>query len=209
MKYSIIILCIILLIYYFYTKDKNTNKQFNTQDNFLSDKDCDKLIELIEHRLKPSTVVLPGKSAVDLDSRTSNTAFFKRSENKIVRKIENRVCKMLNVSPYQLEPLQVAKYIEGQQYKYHYDFFNSEINEVTNQRHHTVIIYLNNVKKKNGGCTDFKYGDSHQPIKGKMLHWSNLDNELNPDKSTLHAGKPIIGEAEKYIVTVWTRLNEY
>jgi len=204
---------LLLFIYSIYSLDKymsnNREKRFVTiDDNFLSHEECDKLIEMVEPRLKPSTIITNSRSTIDYNTRTSSTAFLKHGENEIVSKIENEICKLFDINKLQLEPLQISKYTSGQQYKYHYDYFNdSNIGQHLGQRHYTALIYLNTVKKSNGGSTKFYYDKSIQPLKGRMIYWSNLNSDLEPDQRTLHAGKPIIGNGCKYIVSIWTRCN--
>lgn len=183
--------------------------KINTYDDFLSKEDCQTLITTMESKLKPSTVVCKNGAVQDDNARTSYTAFFNRGENELIEKIENKVCDLLNLSKYQLEPIQISRYIEGQQYKYHYDYLDTKMNKIKNQRQHTVLIYLTNVPEKNGGCTKFYYDKAYQPIQGKMVQWCNLTDNDKPNKYSLHSGEPIKGNCEKYILTIWTRLNEF
>jgi prolyl 4-hydroxylase len=171
-------------------------------NNFLDGKICDKIIN-IDKIYKPSGIIENGINVRNTNARTSSTTSFLRGENEYIDNISKRVCKMLNIHLEHLEPVQLSKYDNGQQYKYHHDYFK----KIDNQRQYTVIIYLNSIPKHNGGSTDFYYGNNFQPKRGSLLYWSNLNSNGTVNYNTLHAGKPIKGDV-KYILTLWSRVNK-
>lgn len=179
----------------------NINKLKVTKiNNFLSKKECKHIINNVK-TFKSSTVI--SKNRIISSGRTSTSHMFKKSD-KLISFIETRICKMFNIKLQQLEPIQLTKYTKGQEYKYHYDYFKQNN---SNQRHYTIIIYLNDIPQGSGGTTDFFYGENFIPIEGNMIWWSNLNDDLTCNKMTLHSGKPILNDSCKYILTIWTRVN--
>jgi prolyl 4-hydroxylase len=174
-------------------------------DNFISANDCDELLKLTEGRFKDSSVYTHDKGFIDKSARSSSNAFFKKSENELIKKIENKVIDMLNIKLEQLEPLQIVKYEKGQQYKYHYDFFDETVNQ--KQRLHTFLVYLNDLTETDGGATHFPlFKCRFFPFKTRAIYWENIDINGNLNKLSLHAGEPILTDNIKYVLTIWTRV---
>lgn len=180
----------------------DANKIKVTQiSNFLSKKQCKDIINNVKTFNK--SMVIKSENHITVNGRTSSTHMFKKSD-KLISFIETRICKMFNIKLQQLEPIQLTKYTKGQEYKYHHDYFK---HDNSNQRHYTIIIYLNDVPQGSGGTTNFFYGENFIPIEGNMIWWSNLNDDLTCNKMTLHSGKPIMNDSCKYILTIWTRVN--
>ena len=186
------------------------DKPINMYDNFINKNDCDKLIKLSEGKFIQSSVYGSNKGFIDTNARTSSNAYFKRGENSLIKNIENKVCDLLNIKLDQIEPLQIARYERGQEYKYHYDYFEKETDQYNNQRTNSIIIYLNDLTEEDGGATHFPlYKCKFYPYKGRAIHWKNMDLDNNLNKLSLHAGQPILTDKTKYILTIWTRENSY
>ena len=107
------------------------------------------------------------------------------------------------------EPSQAQKYLIGQEFKDHVDYFMPALkryNEYMNiggNRTWTFMIYLNEVP--DGGGTRFTHlSHTFQPKKGMAVVWNNLlaDGRQNPH--TLHSGMPVL-KGEKLIITKWFR----
>lgn len=150
--------------------------------NFLSDEECEALIDLATPRLARSRVVLPPKNDSPADNnnkhlagglnpntqlaqmsvRTSSGAFLNRGlrHHPIVRRIDERIAKHLALPVENGESLHVLRYREGELYKPHFDFFKEENLEKDhpNQRVATVLMYLR--EPENGGETSFPNGVS-------------------------------------------------
>ena len=209
------IIILIILIKVYRAKRKRKSKLCQVKENkpeeiieisnFLSNEECDKLLEMGLNRFVPSQVYGKESMIVDRNVRTSSNAHFTKGENDFIKDIENRVGKICNVNVSQLEAIQLGKYTKGQQYKYHHDYFDKDSDQNHNQRIKTFLLYLNTLKKEDGGETDFFYLDkSFSPVKGKAVIWNNkIGNELNG--MCLHSGKPILSNSTKYIMTIWIR----
>ena len=86
--------------------------------NFLSDEECDHLINLAEGRLKKSSVVDSNTGAsVDSEVRTSSGTFLRSREDDIVTRIEKRLAHVTMIPEENGESLQILKYINGQKYE--------------------------------------------------------------------------------------------
>lgn len=178
----------------------------------LSDDECDQLIELAKPRLARSLTVATrtGGEEVNAD-RTSNGMFFQRGETDLVRRIEQRIARLVNWPEENGEGLQVLHYTPGTEYKPHYDYFDpSEPGTPTilrrgGQRVGTVIMYLAEPEK--GGGTVFP--DVHlevAPKRGNAVFFSY--ERAHPATRSLHGGAPVTA-GEKWIATKWLRERRF
>lgn len=190
--------------------------------NLLTPDECKHFINLGKDRLQRS-----GAATADSayhESRTSSSAFLNRSEDHIVEALENRIARLLNIRPMQLEPVQVLHYQEGQKYDYHTDWFdptlaheNKEIGDnMGGQREYTVLIYLNDVEgadETGNGSTCFQQGNDGGglcavPKIGSGVFWKNVENgEIT--HNTYHSGTPPINGAIKNALNIWTRQKNF
>ena len=190
----------------------------NIIDNFISLNDCDELIKMSEGRFIDS--ILGKASYKDNKVRTSKSLFFKKSENDLIKKIENKVSKLLNVNQNQIERIQMTKYNKNDLYIAHYDFFASKEekeNFKENDRIQTIIVYLNDLDELDGGATYFPYHKIRiYPSKSRAIHFINRyknDNNHQIYKEpnyhpyynlmSLHTGEPILTDKTKYILNIW------
>ena len=179
-------------------------------DGFLSLSECDQLIDLANSRYITSTVYLTNSGTVDVTARSSSCAYFKRCENDLLKSIELKVGQMFSIDPTQIEPLQIVKYEKGQQYKYHYDYFANNTDQVNNQRVYSILVYLNDLDELDGGSTHFPlYKIRTYPYKSRAICWNNLNLDGTENSLTLHAGEPILTDKTKYVLTIWTRQKPY
>jgi prolyl 4-hydroxylase len=193
-----------------FTNDSNFDRPIKIYDNFISNEDCDQLLKIAQGRFIDSTVYVSNQGEVDKSARSSSNVYFSRAENDIISKIENKVSNMLNIKLDQIEPLQIVKYEKGQQYKYHYDFFDDQTDQKNNQRTHTYLVYLNDLNEQDGGSTHFPYYKcKFYPYKTRAIHWENSYPDGSVNKLSLHAGEPILSDTTKYVLTIWTRASSY
>jgi pimeloyl-ACP methyl ester carboxylesterase len=128
--------------------------------NLLSDEECEALIELAKPRLARSLTVATKTGGEEVnEDRTSNGMFFARGESEVVRRIEDRIARLLNWPVENGEGLQVLHYRPGAEYKPHYDYFDPKepgtptILRRGGQRVGTLVMYLAEPEK--GGGTTF------------------------------------------------------
>ena len=143
------------------------------------------------------------------DYRTSQTSPLNYFENKFLLETDKKISNLLNLSPFLGEIMQGQKYLPGEYYKEHYDFFSpfspefKTYCEWMGQRTWTTMIYLNDVEE--GGETYFKHLKLKiKPKKGLLIAWNNLFFNGIPNYKTLHEALPPIS-GDKYIITKWWR----
>lgn len=181
--------------------------QLFTLDHFMSDEECDDIVELIRQNLRPSTVTI--ESPTDKYFRTSSTCDLSLLKDKTVSKLDEKIAKTLGIRLPYSEGIQGQHYEVGQEFKKHTDYFEPGTDEYVQfagdrgNRTWTFMVYLNDVPK--GGGTKF-YNIDHvfQPRKGMAVIWNNLYPDGFPNYDTLHAGLPVV-EGHKDIITKWFR----
>jgi prolyl 4-hydroxylase len=180
--------------------------------DLLAAEECEQLIALAKPRLARSLTVATrtGGEEVNAD-RTSNGMFFQRGENELVRRIEQRIARLVNWPEENGEGLQILHYGPGAEYKPHYDYFDpSEPGTPTilkrgGQRVATLVMYLAEPAK--GGGTVFP--DVHMevaPRRGNAVFFSY--ERPHPSTKTLHGGSPVLA-GEKWIATKWLRERRF
>tara|TARA_R100001015_G_scaffold5668_2_gene2171 strand:- start:2313 stop:3107 length:795 start_codon:yes stop_codon:yes gene_type:complete len=178
-------------------------------DNFLSADECLTLIDIINTRLVDSTIADEGDTCLVNDYRTSQSASLGYFEHPYFLEIDKKISDLLNLNPFLGENMQGQKYLPGQYYKEHHDFFTPFTKEYKTycewmgQRTWTTMIYLNDVEE--GGETYFKHLNLKiKPQQGLLLAWNNLYFNGIPNFKTLHEAMPPI-KGDKYVVTKWWR----
>jgi prolyl 4-hydroxylase len=180
----------------------------------LSDDECAQMVVLAQARLQRSTVVNPDTGAYDEHpDRTSRGGHFRRGENELIRRIEQRIADLTGYPVENGEPLQILHYLPGGEYKPHHDYFdpaqpgNEAVLKQGGQRVATVVIYLNDVEA--GGSTVFPtVGLDVLPRKGNATYFAYLAEDGRLDERTLHGGSPVV-RGEKWIATKWIRERAY
>lgn len=183
--------------------------------NVLAPLVCEHFMNLAMPVLAPSHVIDPdsGKPLTN-EARTSSSMYFSLSMyDFIVGLTLKRITKLGEKDITHAEPLAVLRYLPGQQYQVHYDYFTNSgdaaqlVEMRGGQRTTTVFVYLNDVEA--GGETDFPLLHVHvSPAQGKAVKFMNLDSKGEPNTQTLHAGKPVI-RGEKWLLTVWFRQRPF
>ena len=177
--------------------------------DFLSPAECDRFIALVDDVARPSTVFELDYDAQYRTSYSGDVSF----ADPFVRSINRRIDDLLGIEPSFGEHLQGQRYLPGQQFKEHCDWFWTSAaywkaeKENGGQRSWTAMIYLNDVEA--GGATNFTHlGFSVPPQRGAMLIWNNAlpDGTVNYD--TMHAGMPV-DAGVKYIITKWYRTRRW
>jgi prolyl 4-hydroxylase len=179
-----------------------------TLDDFLSPKECARLIALISHHLTPSTL---SYDSGDKDFRTSQSAHLCFLRSPVALDIDAKICKTLGVRASYSEGIQAQRYEVGGQFKPHWDYFDPDTHVyrrfagVRGNRTWTFMVYLNDVAE--GGATRFTEIDyAVQPKTGMALLWNNLNEDGTPNALMMHCGEPVI-RGHKIIITKWFRVH--
>lgn len=194
--------------------------------NFLTPEECDYLIDLAEEELEDATVVegTTGES-VKSEVRTSTAMSFSRGQDEVISRVEKRIAAVSHIPVGHGEPLQVLKYINGQKYDAHHDYFHDDVNparERGGQRIATMLMYMSTVPIDGGGETTFpdaKFGQvsgaewsdcannklSVKTEKGDALLFFSLNVDGTKDPRSIHASCPTT-VGQKYSLTKWMRV---
>lgn len=182
--------------------------------NFLTEAECEHLVERARPKIAPSTTVDPDTGAhIVVEARSSTSTYFALRETPMITGIEERIAEILSLDVINGEGLQVLNYGVGQEYKPHFDFFDPNLKgtpkviAVGGQRVATCIMYLNDVEA--GGETRFPEVDIQvAPRKGDAILFYNLLPHGEVDRKSLHASLPVTA-GEKWVATKWVRERAY
>lgn len=177
--------------------------------DFLSAVECEQLCTMIDAVARPSSL-----HEVDYASgfRTSFSGDL-NPHDPLVAAISRRIDDLLGVPADIGEAIQGQRYMPGQQFKPHNDwFYTSETYWAQEearggQRSWTAMAYLNAVEA--GGATAFTtLGIAIEPQPGALLLWNNALPDGRPNEATLHAGTPV-ERGVKYVITKWYRTRTW
>ena len=176
---------------------------------FLGAEECAHLMAMIDRVAEPSRTF---DAADAVKSRTSYSGDVDAGDS-FVRMIERRLCDLLGIEPAWGETVQGQRYEPGQEFKGHYDWFNTTAPwwpaeaKRGGQRSWTAMAYLNDVAE--GGETSFdRLGISIQPQAGALLVWNNMLPDGTPNPDVRHAALPV-ASGVKYVVTKWFRTRPW
>lgn len=177
--------------------------------DFMTPDECGRMIGMIDQVARPSSVF---NVAYGEDYRTSYSGDVD-PHDPFVKKISRRIDDLLGLDPLWGETVQGQRYLPGQQFKPHCDWFFTEAEywareaDRGGQRSWTAMVYLNPVE--GGGSTDFtELGLSIEPKPGAILMWNNADLEGVPNRWTIHSGTQV-SAGVKYIITKWYRTRKW
>ncbi|MDE3045696.1 MAG: 2OG-Fe(II) oxygenase [Verrucomicrobiota bacterium] len=185
-------------------------------ENFLSEKECNHLINLATPHLQPSTVIddhTAHKGKLDARRTSQGMFILDHIKDKTVLRIEKRIAALTQIPIENGESIQVLQYKQGAEYQPHFDYFNpatpggaSHLNR-GGQRLASLIMYLNT--PASGGETIFPSAKvSVSPKKGGAVLFYNCSPEGEVDPKSLHGGAPV-KDGEKWIATKWLRQHEF
>jgi len=188
-----------------------------TFDNFLSDQEADRLIELgYEEEYTRSVEVgelqFDGSYTSDInDGRTSKNAWCQYScyHDPTSKNIMERISNVTGVPEPNSEFLQLLKYEPGEYYRTHHDFIDYQRLRPCGPRILTFFLYLSDVEE--GGGTLFNnLNITVQPKRGRALLWPSVkDDNLNVwEDKTHHEALPVIS-GEKFAANSWIHLREF
>jgi prolyl 4-hydroxylase len=120
------------------------------------------------------------------DKRTSNSATLP-STHPVVAALRQRIAFFCGYPEPNLEPLQAVRYLVGEYYKPHHDYYNACETWLSGNRHFTFLIYLN--EPEAGGETAFpRLNLTVAPRAFTALVFNNCLDNGEPDERTLHEG---------------------
>lgn len=177
--------------------------------NFVTDDECDQLIEIARTRLERSTVMTGDGSEGNAlsDVRTSYGTFLPRGEFEVCNRIDARTQALLNWPTDFTEDLQLLRYGPGAEYKAHQDHFDTPLGAWTPElsrggnRCGTLLTYLSTPVR--GGATLFPDVPLEvRARRGVAVYFSYPVADAS-DRTT-HASLPVV-EGEKWAAVKWFR----
>ena len=167
--------------------------------------ECRYVMAAAAPRLEPSYVIdVASGRRIPHPVRTSHgTSFGPAEEDLVVHRLNRRIARITNTKVGWGEPLHILSYAPGQEYRPHVDALPG----VANQRHWTVLVYLN--EDYSGGETCFdRPGIVYKGRTGDALVFRNVDADGRSDPATRHAGRPVTSGG-KWLATRWIRQAPY
>lgn len=203
----------------------NAEARIYLYHNFLSEEECDAIIEKAGPRLKRSDVRNEETGEVEVSTkRTSWGMYFTRAEDPTIEAVERRIAEWTLFPTFQQEGMEVVRYLPSDKSDEHYDaFFNEDNNINGGNRLATVLIYLSDVEE--GGETTFPkipapngvnegYSDcakhvlAVKPRKGDALLFYSLNYKGEVVQESLHAACPVI-KGVKWSMPTWIHTGHY
>ena len=186
-------------------------------DNFLTDEEADRLIELgaaegYERSTGVGEIKFDGAAdKVETRSRTSKNSWCQHEcyNDTTAQRVIQRITDVTNIPEKNSENLQMLKYDVGEFYDTHHDYIPHLKDRQEGVRIMTVYLYLNDVEE--GGGTRFPNLDiTVQPKKGRALLWpSVLDRDPHrKDPRTTHQAMKVI-HGVKYGANAWIHQRDF
>ena len=179
---------------------------------FLSADEAAHIVELARPLLKRSRVInhaAEGDVGELSDARTSESCRVPAARDAVVRRAVQRAAFLAGLTPWHAEAVQVVRYLPGQQYRPHHDYFDpsdaryAEKCDDRGNRLLSFFVYLSGCA--GGGRTAFpELRLAFEPEVGAAVVWYNIDREGALDGRTLHAGEPVVS-GEKWGMNIWLR----
>src|SRR5690349_10319538 len=89
--------------------------------HFLDPAECARLVQVVDSRIGPSELF----KGTEIDGfRTSSTHYFDNGDPDIDA-LQKRICAALGLPQAHAEVMQGQRYLPGQQYKHHFDYFTA------------------------------------------------------------------------------------
>lgn len=177
--------------------------------DFFTPEECARMIGMIDEVARPSQL---HDVAYASKFRTSYSGNFDPWDPFVIS-ISRRIDDLLGIAPRCGETIQGQRYLPGQEFKPHCDWFFPDqpywpLEEKRGgQRSWTAMAFLNAVE--DGGHTQFtRLGMMIEPKPGALLVWNNANPDGSPNEETLHAGTPV-AKGVKYVLTKWYRTRQF
>ena len=188
-----------------YDNDPSQFREPKVYPNFITEDDAKHILKTAEYNYKNSVVV----GIENPEGIRKSQTYWLNKDDKVAKKIIQKVCELDGHSIEQSEDIQVVKYEPNGYYNEHHDSCCDDDDKCKEfvkdgNRVLTMVIYLNDDFE--GGATRFpKLDKNFKPKKysGILFYPMNKDGDKCHENS-LHAGMPIT-KGEKYIANVWIR----
>ena len=193
------------------------NKQVITIDDFITDDECERLIELGAHEGYERSADFGAKKfdgtfeAKKSETRTSENTwcFGDCFRDPLAQSALKRIELLTGVPDSHSEYLQLLKYETGQFYRTHHDYIEHDREKRQGPRVLTAFLYLNDVEA--GGGTNFPDLDlTVMPKKGRLLLWpSVIDSDPSKKDFTTRHQALNVDAGEKYGANAWLHLRDF
>jgi 2OG-Fe(II) oxygenase superfamily len=196
------------------TKELCSSPYVTLTRDFLTKEEIDHLITTAKPNMVAAQVIDPKTSqSVPHEYRSGKNYFFSKSQDLVIKQIEEKIAAMTNTRIAQFEGIQVNYYGIGDEFKAHPDYLDDTLEghrplfKTGGQRIISVLMYLNTPEE--GGETFFDALNIRvKPEPGSVLMWSNIDRQQKPDKRSYHGSRPVF-KGEKWSATCWIRERNF
>ena len=139
-------------------------------EKFLSTQECDAVRSAGEASLQPSIGALNTEQTLTRavhTGRSSHNAWCTGScaANPTIKRIEAKIANVTGFSFSNMEPLQILRYTESQEYQAHLDFIPQQASQPAGPRVFTFFLYLNDVPPGGGGTTWFPHAEVNSSVR--------------------------------------------
>jgi len=190
-----------------------------TLDNFLSDEECDYMINYgyynkYERSRDMGKRQFDGSfDSIQTTQRTSTNSWCNDESgcrsDPVIQRISERLANVTKIPTVNFEDFQMLKYEVGQFYRTHHDYIPHQRHRHCGPRILTFFLYLSDVEE--GGGTGFPTLDIViKPKKGRALLWPSVLNSNPSDKDhrTMHEARTVEA-GTKYAANAWIHLYDY
>ncbi|TAM48958.1 MAG: 2-oxoglutarate-dependent dioxygenase [Paraburkholderia sp.] len=185
------------------------SSQWVLLEGFLTDAECDALVELSSGTLEPARVVSAVTRAESFTTaRIGHVGLLFGAEHDLIKRIETRIEALTRWPRSHFQPMQLSYYGMGDGFKLHHDFFDPAIPAYHDalkrqgQRLATLIVYLNDCAGSGNTVFPSLDGLFVAPQKGNALFFSYAGTATHPDRRLLHGSTPV-SAGHKWIATTW------
>jgi prolyl 4-hydroxylase len=146
-------------------------------------------------------------------TRSSSSAVLLDDAQPPLRAVRLRLANLTGYPEANFEPLQLVRYLPGQEYEPHNDWFDAcDVREHLRggERRLTILIYLNAIASGGGGATNFPELEVRVPPtkRGAVLFENYALNATRGDGRCLHQGEPP-SATTKFAANVWVRARRF
>lgn len=188
----------------------NANPNIFLIHDFIKEKELHLIDEILNERLfafDTSHTEDCERNQVISSERTSTHTFFRKGENAIVRKIEDRASDFVGLPSVYVEPIQIVRYANGQKFDIHHDagtlHENGDVSLVPPRRLVTFFFYLNTLHDGIGATVFPKLDLEVQPSERSALLFCNVLPDGSPDPRVVHYAREVTFPFVKFGMNLW------